>query len=65
MKGGNNMNTYTACSIVGGFSGEDHTEKDHITAWQYLIDTGICWTLQGWYGRSARDLIDAGMCQPA
>jgi hypothetical protein len=21
---------------------------------------GICWTLQGWYGRCAKELIDAG-----
>lgn len=56
------MDTYTACSIVEGFSGEDHTEEQIIEAWQFLIDSGIVWSLQGWYGRTAAWLIDQGIC---
>lgn len=29
---------------------------------QGLIDSGIVWQLQGAYGRTARALIDAGVC---
>lgn len=57
------MDTYTACSIVEGFSGEEHTEEEILEAWQYLVDTGICWSLQGWYGRVAMQLIEEGLIE--
>lgn len=59
------MDLYTACSIAEGFSGEEHTREEIIEAWQWLIDTGHCWKLQGWYGRNAQALIEQGICQPA
>jgi hypothetical protein len=56
------MDSYTACSIAEGFCGYEPSEEELNEAWQFLIDTGLCWKLQGWYGRSARDLIEAGIC---
>ena len=59
--------TYTACGIIEGFVEIPHNVDEqaaHIMAWQYLIDTGACWTLQGFYGRNARDLIEQGICTP-
>ena len=38
------------------------TEEEYIEAWQYLIDKGHAWKLQGWFGRRARDLIEEGVC---
>lgn len=57
-----NWTTYDACAAIEGFDGEEHDEETLISAWQYLIDTGQAWSLQGWYGRTAQDLIDAGFC---
>lgn len=42
---------------VGSMDMERMTE-----GFQYLIDTGQAWTLQGHYGRVATALITAGLC---
>jgi hypothetical protein len=55
------MNTYKACSIVEGFGDrDDYTQLEQLEAWAYLIKEGSVWTLQGWYGRNAMALINAG-----
>jgi hypothetical protein len=55
---------YLATAYAEGFAeGEDATEEERIEAFQYLIDTGLVWKLQGWYGRTAMDLINRGLCQ--
>lgn len=57
------MTNYMAIAIAEGFcEGEGASEELQIKAWQHLIDTGMAWTLQGWFGRAAAGLIEAGIC---
>ena len=51
---------YDASACVEGFDGLDHDEDTILSAWQYLVDTGLAWRLQGWYGRTANQLINDG-----
>ena len=57
------MTNYEAVSIAEGFcEGENATREQQIEAWQHLIDTGLAWTLPGWFGRNAQSLIEQGIC---
>ncbi len=56
------MDTYTAVAIAEGFEQAD-SEEQIIEAWQYLHDTGIAYTLQGWFGRTAQQLLSDGIIQ--
>ena len=55
------MDSYTATGLAEGFI-EAESEEQVIEAWQTLIDTGLAWQLQGWFGRQASKLIEEGVC---
>lgn len=44
------------------FENGDMAEDEVVEFFQELIDTGMAWRLQGFYGRTAKQLIDAGYC---
>lgn len=54
------MNSFKAIGIAEGFIEAD-SEEQVIEAWQTLVDTGLAWQLQGWFGRTAQQLIDQGL----
>ena len=58
------MTDYKAVALAEGFE-EASSEEQLLEAWQHLIDTGLAWRLQGWFGRQANSLIEAGYCREA
>ena len=44
---------------------EAESDEQYIAAWQHLIDTGLCWQLQGKFGRTAKAMIANGHCTEA
>ena len=54
------MDSYEAVGIAEGFIEPDN-EEQVIEAWQYLVDTGLAWQLQGLFGRTASQLIEQGI----
>ena len=55
------MTQSEAVGIAEGFIEADNKEQ-YFSAWQYLINTGLCWRLQGWFGRTAIQMIRNGIC---
>lgn len=58
-----NMTAGDACMIVEGVDECDDADTLR-AAWQCLLDTGLCWQLQGWYGRTVTTLLAAGELEP-
>ena len=54
------MSNYEATGIAEGFIGAE-SEDQVIKAWQHLHDTGLAYKLQGWFGRTATELIKQGI----
>ena len=55
------MDAYTATMIAEGEIEADEAET--LGAWQYLVDTGLAWRLQGFFGRTAARMIEAGLIE--
>jgi hypothetical protein len=53
------MDSFTATGIAEGWIDCD-SEDQYLQAWQMLVDTGLAWQLQGWFGRTAASLIESG-----
>ena len=57
------VNALSPSNAVGIAEGwiEAENEQEIIDAWQYLHDSGMAYDLQGWFGRTARNLIEQGV----
>tara|TARA_R110000824_G_scaffold7514_6_gene34044 strand:- start:14898 stop:15113 length:216 start_codon:yes stop_codon:yes gene_type:complete len=43
-------------------AGDVEEADKYVAAFQFLINSGVVWELQGSLGRQAAELIDAGFC---
>lgn len=55
-------NLLNAVSIIEGL--EDSSIDEQLNAWQILVNSGVIHQLQGWYGRTAEQLINQGLIEP-
>jgi hypothetical protein len=53
------MSMYRAVGIAEGFE-QPKNEREVKQAWQHLVDTGQAWRLQGFFGRTASDMLQSG-----
>ena len=60
---GRAINEYNSVAIAEGFE-PSREITDQLAAWAYLIRTGMCWSLQGSFGRGANHLIQNGVISP-
>jgi hypothetical protein len=54
------MDQFNAVGIAEGFI-EAESEDQVLEAWQFLVDSGLAWQLQGFFGRTATQLIERGL----
>ena len=54
------MDNFEAVMIAEGAQEAD-SEEQYLEAWQTLVDTGLAWTLQGFFGRTAAGMIEEGV----
>ena len=56
-----NPNTYDLVGNIMAFENGELDEDECIAFFQHLVTTGLAWSLQGSYGRTAHALMEAGL----
>ena len=57
------MDNFQAVGIAEGFIEAD-SEEQVLQAWQHLHDTRLGYQLQGFFGRTLKQLINEGLINP-
>lgn len=59
------VKTFDRVGAIIAFENGSLSENEILELFQHLVDTGLAWQLQGFYGRTARALIDRGLIKEA
>ena len=54
------MNTFDAVMAAENTEDFGNLTDQEREAWQTLVNTGLAWQLQGWFGRRASELLNEG-----
>lgn len=58
---GGEANADDLTSMIIAYEQGDLDDDDTVHLFQRLVNTGLAWTLQGHYGRTAAAMIDSGL----
>ena len=58
------QSTHPDLTKIIAFEQGELDQEEVVELFQDLIDTGMAWQLQGFYGRTADNLIENGLCMP-
>lgn len=53
---------FNICGFITRYEGGESDEQEIIEGFQAMIDSGVVWSLQGCYGRTAVNFIRSGRC---
>jgi hypothetical protein len=55
---------YSLTDRIIRYESEEIDQEEMVALFQDLVDSGLAWSLQGHYGRTAMRLIEAGIITP-
>lgn len=56
---GKKITDFQAVAFAEGF--EEASIENQLRAWAYLIKTRLCYSLQGFFGRTANSMVQSGL----
>lgn len=56
------LSQYEVVMIAEGVQ-EPESQEQYLECWQYLHCSGLAYQLQGWFGRQAKAMLEAGLIE--